>query len=152
MHMSTGGGGPRESVSGGAPLRSGGAVSHAWHPSSRDCQPCEEDLVAIDSQNVAQIREANGRIKRSAEAKATFMRQSGYPHGRPGYVVDHIAPLACGGADAVEHAVADDRGGEGEGSRRARRLSMIAGANHEDVGVAEPLKPRTIAMTRSERK
>jgi hypothetical protein len=23
-----------------------------------------------------------------------------YPHGRPGYVVDHIKPLACGGADA----------------------------------------------------
>jgi hypothetical protein len=25
--------------------------------------------------------------------------QTGYPHGRPGYVVDHIKPLACGGAD-----------------------------------------------------
>lgn len=38
--------------------------------------------------------------KRSAAAKRAFMRQSGYPHGRPGYVVDHIIPLACGGADA----------------------------------------------------
>jgi len=28
------------------------------------------------------------------------MRRTGYPHGRPGYVVDHIIPLACGGADA----------------------------------------------------
>ena len=28
------------------------------------------------------------------------MRQTGYPHGRRGYVVDHIVPLACGGADA----------------------------------------------------
>ena len=27
------------------------------------------------------------------------MRQSGYPHGRKGYLVDHIVPLACGGAD-----------------------------------------------------
>jgi hypothetical protein len=27
------------------------------------------------------------------------MRQTGYPHGRTGYVVDHIVPLACGGAD-----------------------------------------------------
>ena len=27
------------------------------------------------------------------------MRQTGYPRGRPGYVVDHIVPLACGGTD-----------------------------------------------------
>jgi len=28
------------------------------------------------------------------------MRRTGYPHGRPGYVVDHIVPLCAGGADA----------------------------------------------------
>ncbi|MDD8018261.1 MAG: HNH endonuclease signature motif containing protein [Bacteroidota bacterium] len=28
------------------------------------------------------------------------MKQSGYPHGRPGYVVDHIVPLANGGSDS----------------------------------------------------
>jgi hypothetical protein len=28
------------------------------------------------------------------------MTQTGYPHGRPGYVVDHIIPLKRGGADA----------------------------------------------------
>ena len=28
------------------------------------------------------------------------MRRTGYAHGRPGYVVDHIVPLECGGADA----------------------------------------------------
>ena len=27
------------------------------------------------------------------------MRQTGYPHGRPGYVVDHIVPLKRGGKD-----------------------------------------------------
>jgi len=27
------------------------------------------------------------------------MKQSGYPHGRPGYVVDHIVPLKRGGSD-----------------------------------------------------
>ena len=27
------------------------------------------------------------------------MRQTGFPKGRPGWVVDHIVPLACGGAD-----------------------------------------------------
>ncbi len=40
------------------------------------------------------------RIKRSAAAKDKFERETGYPHGRKGYVVDHIVPLACGGADA----------------------------------------------------
>lgn len=27
------------------------------------------------------------------------MKQTGYPHGRPGYVVDHITPLKRGGKD-----------------------------------------------------
>ncbi|HTM04157.1 MAG TPA: HNH endonuclease signature motif containing protein [Vicinamibacterales bacterium] len=44
-------------------------------------------------------RDEHGRIKRSEFAKHAFEVQSGYPHGRPGYVVDHIRPLACGGAD-----------------------------------------------------
>ncbi|HWW86286.1 MAG TPA: HNH endonuclease signature motif containing protein [Vicinamibacterales bacterium] len=48
----------------------------------------------------AQPRDAKGRFIRSAEAKRAFETQSGYPHGRPGYVVDHVKPLACGGADA----------------------------------------------------
>ena len=45
-------------------------------------------------------RDGNGRIKRSAVAKREFMKQTGYPSGRKGYVVDHIVPLECGGADA----------------------------------------------------
>jgi len=28
------------------------------------------------------------------------MRQTGHPHGWPGHVVDHVVPLACGGADS----------------------------------------------------
>ena len=44
-------------------------------------------------------RDKRGRIRRSPAAKKEFMRQSGHPHGRPGYVVDHKVPLACGGAD-----------------------------------------------------
>jgi len=43
---------------------------------------------------------SKGRIKRSAAAKTEFERETGYPHGRKGYVVDHIVPLTCGGADA----------------------------------------------------
>jgi hypothetical protein len=45
-------------------------------------------------------RDARGRIQRSAAARHAFARQTGYPNGRPGYVIDHIKPLACGGADA----------------------------------------------------
>jgi len=44
-------------------------------------------------------RDAEGHIIRSEAAKRLFMAQSGYPNGRPGYVVDHIKPLACGGTD-----------------------------------------------------
>jgi hypothetical protein len=45
-------------------------------------------------------RTSHGRIARSAKARRDFERKSGYPHGRPGYVIDHVIPLAIGGADA----------------------------------------------------
>lgn len=45
-------------------------------------------------------RDKNGRFVRSESAKNAFMRQTGFSKGRPGYVVDHIIPLACGGADS----------------------------------------------------
>lgn len=44
-------------------------------------------------------RDKRGRIKRSAAAKREFMKQTGYPNGRPGYVVDHKVPLKRGGRD-----------------------------------------------------
>jgi len=50
--------------------------------------------------------DAHGRIKRSRSAKAAFERQlpcpsTGRTSGRcPGYIVDHVKPLECGGADA----------------------------------------------------
>jgi len=45
-------------------------------------------------------RDRRGRIKRSEDAKRAFERQTGHPHGWAGHVVDHVKPLACGGADA----------------------------------------------------
>jgi hypothetical protein len=47
--------------------------------------------------------DSRGRIKRKEEAKREFERETGYPHGRSGYVVDHIKPLACGGSDAPDN-------------------------------------------------
>lgn len=44
-------------------------------------------------------RDAHGRLARSVQAKDDFLRSTGHPHGWPGHVVDHIVPLACGGAD-----------------------------------------------------
>lgn len=52
-------------------------------------------------------RDSRGRIKRSGSARHQFMQDSPCPangntKGRcPGYIIDHVMPLACGGADAV---------------------------------------------------
>ena len=62
-------------------------------------------------------RDKDGRIVRSEAAKRAFMKMSGYPHGRPGYVVDHIIALKRGGADdpsnmqwqTIEEAKAKDK-------------------------------------------
>jgi hypothetical protein len=44
-------------------------------------------------------RDSHGHIQRDAHAKQEFMNHTGYPQGRPGYVVDHIVPLYKGGCD-----------------------------------------------------
>jgi hypothetical protein len=57
------------------------------------------------------------KTHRSSSARRQFMRMTGYPHGRPGYVIDHIVPLMCGGADkpsnlqwqTIKEAKAKDR-------------------------------------------
>jgi hypothetical protein len=45
-------------------------------------------------------RDSHGKIKRSSKAKEEFKKQTGYPKGRPGYVIDHVVPLSKGGADS----------------------------------------------------
>jgi len=62
-------------------------------------------------------RDKNGRIKRNESARYQFMKKTGYPHGRPGYVIDHIIPLKKGGCDCpsnmqwqtIEEAKAKDK-------------------------------------------
>ena len=46
-------------------------------------------------------RDAKGKIERSHAARVSFMKKTGYPHGRPGYVIDHIIPLKKGGCDCT---------------------------------------------------
>jgi hypothetical protein len=72
------------SSSGSHPSHTGAKPGHATG-THHGCKTCPRDQ--------------HGRIQRSQAAKDEFMRQTGYPHGRPGYVVDHIVPLECGGAD-----------------------------------------------------
>ncbi len=38
---------------------------------------------------------------RSMATRNQFRALTGYPHGRPGYVVDHIKALCCGGQDVI---------------------------------------------------
>lgn len=44
-------------------------------------------------------RDSRGHLKRNKTARLTFIRLTGYPKGRPGYIVDHIIPLKRNGPD-----------------------------------------------------
>ena len=59
----------------------------------------KKSTTSISKKSTVAPRDGNGRIKRSAAAKREFMKQTGYPKGRKGYVVDHSVPLECGGVD-----------------------------------------------------
>ena len=78
------GGHPRSRSSSGRSYHAPTSGKH--RKSSARCTTCQRDQ--------------HGRIRRSQDAKHNFMRQTGYPHGRKGYVIDHVVPLACGGADS----------------------------------------------------
>jgi hypothetical protein len=43
------------------------------------------------------------RARAYSPAVASFKKQTGYPRGRRGYVVDHRIPLCAGGPDAVDN-------------------------------------------------
>lgn len=63
-------------------------------------------LLALAACSHGPQRDANGRIHRSENAKNAFKRlqpcpATGKSHGPcPGYVIDHVKPLACGGQDS----------------------------------------------------
>lgn len=54
-------------------------------------------LMAID------VPAACQPTKRHASVHRQFLILTGYPHGRPGWVVDHIIPLCACGPDTVEN-------------------------------------------------
>jgi hypothetical protein len=61
--------------------------------------------IPKDRKSKSAFRDEKGRIKRSEKARSAFMKSHPCPsNGRksgpcPGYVVDHVRPLANGGAD-----------------------------------------------------
>src|SRR5438128_1605064 len=77
--------------------RSSASNSKAKHsPSSHKAASSKS---TVSPRSTVAARDSHGRIKRSASARNAFKKQTGYPHGRKGYVVDHIVPLECGGPD-----------------------------------------------------
>ena len=67
-------------------------------------------LAARDQQRCESCdRDGEGRIKRSAAMRKTFREMQPCPAtgsssgACPGYVIDHINPLACGGEDDAEN-------------------------------------------------
>ncbi|GAC1614287.1 MAG: hypothetical protein NVS4B3_28640 [Gemmatimonadaceae bacterium] len=74
--------------------------------------------------------DAHGKVKRSGDARFAFERQTGYPHGRPGYVIDHIVPLATGGADSPGNMQWQTKADALAKDRTERRLSSRASGAH----------------------
>ena len=65
-------------------------------------------------------RDSHGHIARSSKAKEEFMKQTGYPHGRPGYVIDHVKPLSEGGADSPSNMQWQTKAAAKEKDKRER--------------------------------
>jgi len=79
------------------------AIGRAWLSKAAK-QGHTPAYVALKNTDYAvEKRDAKGRIIRSSSARREFMKQTGYPNGRPGYVVDHIIPLKRGGCDCPEN-------------------------------------------------
>ena len=83
-----------------------GASSFSSHSSTTSAIYRKNYIAEGYSADSSVQRDKHGKIKRSSSAKAAFERHSACPStgkttGRcPGYVVDHVNPLECGGADA----------------------------------------------------
>jgi hypothetical protein len=99
--------------SGGHSVRSSGhssyhARSYRTHSLTAHSRPTKATRHATTrvTTHVGVQRDRRGRIKRSSSQRAAFMRQhpcpaTGRTCGRcPGYVVDHVKALECGGADS----------------------------------------------------
>ena len=106
LDWARGGGGSHHSSHGSTHSSHSGTHSHASgtprsHTSAPRDHAAHYHSSTGHSSRYAQgvPRDSRGRIKRSPEARHKFEEMTGYPHGRPGYVIDHVIPLKRGGAD-----------------------------------------------------
>lgn len=57
----------------------------------------------VGAKSSAEAKKAEGKghepTERRSSARNDFMKQTGYPHGRPGYYVGLIVPVSLGGED-----------------------------------------------------
>ena|ERR1700730_8146270 len=68
-------------------------------PSKATIKPKAKKGAPTDPAAVEGPRGVSPRAQRSGAARQAFERQTGYANGRPGYIVEHIVPLSCGGTD-----------------------------------------------------
>lgn len=74
--------------------------------SAKTARTSTTPTIGAGAASKSALRDANGRIERSAAAKSAFQKSHACPStgtatgSCPGYIVDHVKPLACGGADA----------------------------------------------------
>jgi hypothetical protein len=93
-----------------APQATSAAPAKSTKPQCTTGKPCGNSCISADkvcrvgdALGSSQPRDEKGRYIRSSSARARFLRLTGYPNGRPGYLVDHIIPLSCGGPDTPEN-------------------------------------------------
>ena len=85
------------------------AHSRSLPHSSKSSRSKTLNAPSPTSSNSTVPRDSRGRIARSKGAKESFEKSHPCPAtgkttgGCPGYVVDHMKPLACGGVDAPEN-------------------------------------------------
>jgi len=84
-----------------------GTADHSASVTTTSFRPYRRNYVADGiTPHSSVIRDSHGKIKRSKAARAEFMRSHPCPStGKtsgacPGYVVDHVNALECGGADS----------------------------------------------------
>ena len=100
---------------------------------------------------------ASASEHRSGEVTWEFQRQhpcpsTGQTKGAcPGYVMDHVVPLGCGGPRCCgKHAMADHRCSEGKGSLGKKKL-WCAGVHHHARGISLAASSRAIALLRNQK-
>lgn len=81
-----------------SPALAGGS-SGSHHSSSTTSHTKAKSHTSKSKKCSTCARDSHGKIERSEKAKTDFIKRTGYPHGRPGYVVDHIRPLKSVGND-----------------------------------------------------